>query len=107
MFVISSARYLRHALLAATVGSAAPLAAQSAAAIGTTLDAIAVQDSAGPVTFRPADAPVTVVLFVSAQCPISNAYNERMNTVYADYASKGVRFVFANANVTETQEDMR
>ena len=49
----------------------------------------------------------TVVVFISTQCPISNGYNDRMKSVYNDYATKGVRFIFINANSTEPAEEVR
>lgn len=45
--------------------------------------------------------PVTVVTFVSTQCPISNAYNDRMQALYKDYEGQAVHFIFVNANRTE------
>jgi protein-disulfide isomerase len=81
--------------------------ASSPAALGITIDNITVQDTAGVVTFKPSDAPATVLVFVSARCPVSNAYNERMNAIAKDYGSKNVRLVFADANVTENLEEIR
>jgi cytochrome oxidase Cu insertion factor (SCO1/SenC/PrrC family) len=46
----------------------------------------------------------SVIIFVSVQCPVSNAYNERMNALYKDYSSKGVKFVFVNSNASEPPE---
>ncbi len=43
----------------------------------------------------------TVVTFISVRCPVSNAYNSRMNAVHNDYASKGVQFVFINSNASD------
>jgi peroxiredoxin len=43
----------------------------------------------------------TVLIFVSVQCPVSNAYNERMEKLAADYKSKGIAVVGVNANSTE------
>ncbi len=54
-----------------------------------------------PVQFSLLRGETTVVTFISVQCPVSNAYNERMKALYNDYAQKGVRFVFVNANRTE------
>jgi len=45
---------------------------------------------------------VTVVLFISTICPVSNNYNTRMNDLYRDYSAKGVKFVFVNANQNES-----
>ncbi len=53
------------------------------------------------VPFSSLKGDVTVVAFIATKCPVSNAYNERMKALYADYASKGVKFVFINANNTE------
>jgi len=43
----------------------------------------------------------TVVMFIATQCPISNAYNERMRALAEQYMPKGVRFVGINSNATE------
>jgi protein-disulfide isomerase len=75
--------------------------------IGMKIDAITVEDTQGPVTFKPTDAAATVVVFVSAHCPVSNAYNARMNALNKDYADKNIRFIFADANVTENLEEIR
>jgi len=42
-----------------------------------------------------------VIMFVSTQCPYSNAYNEQMRDMANAYASKGVLFVGINSNKTE------
>jgi peroxiredoxin len=34
-------------------------------------------------------------------CPVSNAYNERMKALYKEFSAKGVHFLFLNANRTE------
>jgi hypothetical protein len=49
---------------------------------------------------------VTVVVFISTVCPVSNSYNLRMRELYRDYAPKGVKFEFLNANQNESQADM-
>jgi peroxiredoxin len=43
----------------------------------------------------------TVLIFISVQCPISNAYNERMEKLAQDYAAKGINLVGINSNATE------
>ncbi len=50
---------------------------------------------------------LTVIMFIATQCPISNDYNERMNAVYKDYASKGVKFVAINSNSSEPAQEVR
>jgi peroxiredoxin len=43
----------------------------------------------------------TVLIFISVQCPVSNGYNERMEKLAQDYASKGINVVGINSNATE------
>lgn len=51
--------------------------------------------------------PITVVTFIATQCPVSNAYNQRMIALYKDYAPKDVRFIFVNANRSEPPGEVR
>lgn len=43
----------------------------------------------------------TVLIFIAVQCPVSNAYNERMEKLAADYKAKGIAVIGINANVAE------
>src|SRR6476661_11075716 len=43
----------------------------------------------------------TVLIFIAVQCPVSNAYNERMEKLAADYKAKGIAVIGINANVSE------
>ena len=43
----------------------------------------------------------TVLLFIAVQCPVSNAYNDRMEKLAADYKAKGIAVVGINSNVAE------
>lgn len=58
------------------------------------------------VRIDPAKARATVILFVSALCPVSNAYNDRMSALFRDYSGKGVQFAFVNANQNESAADV-
>jgi peroxiredoxin len=49
----------------------------------------------------------TVLIFVSTQCPVSNAYNERMQKLSEDYKARGVAVVGINANSTESADDVK
>lgn len=70
--------------------------------LGSKVEDFTIQDLKGnPVQFSTLRGEVTVIMFIATQCPVSNAYNERMKAVYNDYAGKGVKFVFINANRTE------
>ncbi len=43
----------------------------------------------------------TVIVFLSAQCPVVKSYVERINSLAADYKAKGINFVGINSNATE------
>src|SRR5215470_9929098 len=43
----------------------------------------------------------TVLIFIAVQCPVSNAYNERMEKLAVDYKARGINVVGINANSTE------
>jgi peroxiredoxin len=49
---------------------------------------------------------VTVVMFFSTRCPISNAFNFRRNTIYRDFR-KRVRFIVVDSNSNESLEEVR
>lgn len=75
--------------------------------LGSPVTDFAVQDLKGaPVQFSALRGPVTVVVFTSTTCPVSNAYNDRMNSVYREYSTKGVKFIFVNANQNESASDV-
>src|ERR1051325_8159607 len=42
-----------------------------------------------------------VLIFISVQCPVSNAYNERMEQLAQDYRAKGINVIGINSNVAE------
>lgn len=70
--------------------------------VGGKVSDFTVQTLQGASTsFQKLKGKVTVVTFVSVQCPISNDYNERMNQLYQDYSQKGVSFIFVNPNSSE------
>jgi len=43
----------------------------------------------------------TVLIFVAVQCPVSNAYNERMEQLAQDYKARGISVIGINSNVAE------
>ncbi|MBV8856524.1 MAG: thioredoxin family protein [Acidobacteria bacterium] len=49
----------------------------------------------------------TVLIFVATRCPVSNAYNERMAKLAADYRAKGVNVVGINSNSTEPAAEVK
>jgi peroxiredoxin len=76
--------------------------------VGSKVADFQVQDLDGKShSFSPLRGPITVVTFIATQCPVSNAYNQRMIALYNDYTPKNVRFIFMNANRTEAASEVR
>ena len=59
------------------------------------------------VDYASVSGDITVVTFIATRCPISNDYNERMKSIYADYEGKGVKFVFINSNKIEPAAEVK
>jgi hypothetical protein len=90
--------------LSILMAAAAVLAAAAEFPIGSQISDIRVNDHGSQVSIKPASAKATAVVFISVQCPVSNAYNERMAAIHREYSGKGVQFAFVNANEQESQE---
>jgi peroxiredoxin len=97
-------RTLRIALVLAAFGALACNAVAEAPAIGaaapdfqlTTLDGKTFSLSSAAK-----DHKAVVLMFISTQCPYSNAYNEQMKALAGSFSSKGVLFAGINSNKTE------
>jgi len=89
-------------VFAAVVLSAALFAAD-AGKPGAHVSSIPVTDLNGRATSVATAGKVTAVVFISAQCPVSGAYNERMEDIYKDYRDR-IQFVFINSNATEPDD---
>ena len=48
-----------------------------------------------------------VIIFMATECPVSNAYNERMEKIYQDYKDNGISILGINSNKTESVSDIR
>ena len=85
-------------ILSPTVGNAGDFA------IGATVENFSLPDTSGAVkSFNDLKGKNgAVVVFLSAQCPVVKAYNERLNQVAADYQAKGITFIGINSNHTES-----
>lgn len=82
------------------------MAAAQSLAPGAKAPSIRLTDLKGsPVAIEPAKGRPTVVVFISAECPISNAYNQRMTALYRSYSDR-VRFVFVNSNQNESDHQV-
>jgi len=46
------------------------------------------------------------LIFISTQCPVSNAYNGRMAQIASDFGSKGIQVVGINSNRSEMPADI-
>jgi peroxiredoxin len=49
----------------------------------------------------------TVIIFIATKCPVSNAYNDRMEKVFEDYKAKGISVIGINANSTEPAAEVK
>ena len=49
----------------------------------------------------------TVLIFVATKCPVSNAYNERMQKLAEAYRAKGVNVVGINSNFSEPAAEIK
>lgn len=72
-------------------------------AIGTTIDEFSLPDVNGQEHSLKSlkGKNGSVLIFIAVQCPVSNAYNERMEKLAQDYRAKGVTVIGINANSTE------
>ena len=75
-------------------------------AIGTTLENFSLPDTNGKVqSFNDLKGKNgTVIVFLSAQCPVVKGYNERISQIAADYQAKGINFIGINSNATESND---
>lgn len=48
-----------------------------------------------------------VVIFIATKCPVSNAYNDRMEKLAEDYNAKGINVIGINANNTEPAAEVK
>jgi len=72
-------------------------------AIGTTIEDFTLPDtdSKDRTLISIKGAKGTVLIFIAVQCPVSNAYNERMEKLAQEYKAKGINVIGVNANNTE------
>jgi len=79
-------------------------------AIGTMIDDFTLPDADGKdhsLKSMMSNAKGAVILFVATKCPVSNAYNERMEKLYEDYKAKGIVVIGINANNTEPAAEVK
>src|SRR5690348_14272433 len=81
----------------------------NAPAIGATIEDFTLPDANGKEQSLKslAGKKGTVLLFIAVQCPVSNAYNERMEKLAEDYKAKGIAVIGINSNVKEDAEAVK
>lgn len=97
--------------LAAVAGSGRPDNGDVPAppAIGATLDDFKLPDANGVEHSLSSlkGKNGTILIFVATKCPVSNAYNERMEKLAQDYKAKGINVIGINSNVTEPAGEVK
>lgn len=53
------------------------------------------------------DSKAIVIMFISTECPVSNAYNSRMAAIADKYKNKNITFLGINSNKQESVEDIK
>jgi len=53
------------------------------------------------------DSKAVVLMFIATRCPVSNAYNGRMASLYSDYKDKNIAFLAINSNNNEDLDEIK
>jgi len=80
-----------------------PVASAEALAIGTVVESFSLPDVDGKAQTLDGlkGKNGTVVVWLSAQCPVVRGYKDRINEIASAYQAKGINFVGINSNSTE------
>ena len=78
-------------------------------AIGTTIDDFKLPDADGAEHSLKSltGKNGAVLIFVATKCPVSNAYNDRMEKLAQDYKAKGINVIGINSNNTEPAAEVK
>ncbi len=81
----------------------------SALTIGSTVEDFKLPNADGKETSLSSikGAKGTVLIFISTRCPVSNAYNERMEKLAQDLRARGINVVGINSNAAETADEIK
>ncbi|MEP6921404.1 MAG: thioredoxin family protein [bacterium] len=78
-------------------------------AIGATIDDFTLPDADGKsrslASLKGKNG--SVMIFMATQCPVSNAYNERMEKLAQDYQTRGITVIGINSNFSEGAADVK
>ena len=90
-------------------GGGKSIDAAMAPAIGATIEEFSLPDTDGKnhTLSSLKGKNGAVVIFISVQCPISNAYNERMAKLAEDYGARGISVIGINSNKTESADAVK
>ena len=75
-------------------------------AVGATLENFSLPDTNGKVQSLSnlKGEKGTIIIFLSAQCPVVKAYHARISKLAEDYKAKGINFIGINSNSTESAD---
>jgi len=95
--------------LAAVAGSGRNNDLPAPPAIGTTIDDFKLPDADGAAHSLKSltGKHGAVIIFVATKCPVSNAYNDRMEKLAQDYKAKGINVIGINSNNTEPAAEVK
>lgn len=98
-----------HAVLLLILGvSAICMPASQSAAIGTKVADFQLEDSAGGVrSLQSYSGKVVVLVFWSFKCPVSLAYNDRIEALQRKYGDRGVAVLGVASGANETPAEIR
>ena len=97
-------RVLRSVLILAVLCALACNAVAEAPAIGAVapdFQLTTIDGKSFSLSSAAKDHKAVVLMFISTQCPFSNAYNEQMKALADAYAARGVLFAGINSNKSE------
>ncbi|HEY0545461.1 MAG TPA: thioredoxin family protein [Pyrinomonadaceae bacterium] len=82
---------------------------EGAATVGSTVKDFKLPDTSGKDMWLSAlkGKNGTVIIFLSARCPVVRGYNERMEKLAGDYSARGINVVGINANKGESVDEMK
>ena len=94
---------------AAVAGSGSTSDLPAPPSIGTTLDDFKLPDADGAEHSLKSltGKSGAVIIFVATKCPVSNAYNDRMEKLAQDYKAKGINVIGINSNNTEPAAEVK
>ncbi len=95
--------------LAAVAGSGSSFDIPAPPVVGTVIDDFKLPDADGSEHSLKAlmGKKGAVIIFVATKCPVSNAYNDRMEKLAEDYKAKGINVIGINANNTEPSAEVK